>query len=294
MATPQHHYWSPLRAEASPPPLGLLAGRRAAASRSFAAASPSATIVVRLHGRAHSADVTDAAAPRPLAGDYGDLGSSNLALALPTRLPAVSPASALAQEAERLAQDQQGRPRPLLLGELAVAVAQRQAEVTDALWAALLNLHKADKGATPSALERFFRVAEEIAPLGCMGHTQVALSLTSVYGAKIGRRWAALTSTGIGSGVLAGASLGPRNPRDSGVSGEGDMSDELKLLSGPHPKEEELKVVLENHYLINHPRVIITPHIAFDTGEAVRRILDTTLENIAGFEVGEPKNILAL
>ncbi|HUD02460.1 MAG TPA: NAD(P)-dependent oxidoreductase [Candidatus Paceibacterota bacterium] len=89
------------------------------------------------------------------------------------------------------------------------------------------------------------------------------------------------------SGTLAGAGLDV-------LEEEGDMSDELALLSGPHPKEEELKVVLENHYLINHPRVIITPHIAFDTNEAVRRILDTTIENIAGFEKGEPKNIVAL
>ena len=75
---------------------------------------------------------------------------------------------------------------------------------------------------------------------------------------------------------------------------EGDMNDELALFSSPHPKEEELKVVLENHYLINHPRVIITPHIAFDTGEALHRILDTTIENIEAFKVGEPKNIVAM
>src|SRR3989338_2758464 len=74
-------------------------------------------------------------------------------------------------------------------------------------------------------------------------------------------------------GILAGAGLDV-------LEEEGDMQDEMKLLSGPHPKEEELKVVLQNHYLINHPRVIVTPHIAFDTTEAIRRILDTTVENI--------------
>ncbi|MGC9602836.1 MAG: NAD(P)-dependent oxidoreductase [Minisyncoccia bacterium] len=87
-------------------------------------------------------------------------------------------------------------------------------------------------------------------------------------------------------GTLAGAGLDV-------LEEEGDMSDELRLLSGPHPKEEELKVVLENHYLMSHPRVIITPHIAFDTGEAIRRILDTTIENIAAYQKDEPKNILA-
>jgi len=80
-------------------------------------------------------------------------------------------------------------------------------------------------------------------------------------------------------GILAGAGLDV-------LEEEGDMQDEMHLLSGPHPKEEELKVVLENHYLIDHPRVIITPHIAFDTREAIERILDTTVENIMSFMSG--------
>lgn len=85
--------------------------------------------------------------------------------------------------------------------------------------------------------------------------------------------------------IIAGAGLDV-------LEEEGDMADELKLLTGPHPKEEELKIVLENHYLIKHPRVIITPHIAFDTNEAIRRILDTTIENITAFMSSAPKNIL--
>ena len=87
--------------------------------------------------------------------------------------------------------------------------------------------------------------------------------------------------------IIAGAGLDV-------LEEEGDMDDELQLLASPHPKEEELKVVLENHYLINHPRVIITPHIAFDTDEAIRRILDTTALNIAAFQTAAPQNILAL
>src|SRR3989344_327388 len=78
-------------------------------------------------------------------------------------------------------------------------------------------------------------------------------------------------------GILAGAGLDV-------LEEEGDMQDEMRLLSGAHPKEEELKVVLENHYLIDHPRVIITPHIAFDTREAIERILDTTVENIRALQ----------
>jgi D-lactate dehydrogenase len=71
---------------------------------------------------------------------------------------------------------------------------------------------------------------------------------------------------------------------------EGDMQDEMRLLSDAHPKLEELQNVLSNHYLINHSRVIVTPHIAFNTNEAVARILDTTIDNILGFTKGEVKN----
>lgn len=71
---------------------------------------------------------------------------------------------------------------------------------------------------------------------------------------------------------------------------EGDMNDEMKLLNDPHPKLEELQNVLANNYLINHPRVIVTPHIAYNTKEAVNRILDTTILNILSFTKGEIKN----
>ncbi|OGG41148.1 hypothetical protein A2118_03695 [Candidatus Kaiserbacteria bacterium GWA2_50_9] len=49
----------------------------------------------------------------------------------------------------------------------------------------------------------------------------------------------------------------------------------------------------ENHYLINHPRVIVTPHLAFNTQEAVERILNTTIENIQHFAAGAPTNLVS-
>lgn len=85
--------------------------------------------------------------------------------------------------------------------------------------------------------------------------------------------------------MLAGAGLDV-------LEEEGDMQDEARLFSIPHPKEEELKTVLANHYLINHPRVIITPHIAFDSQEAIERILDTTKDNLIAFSNGAPQNIV--
>jgi len=40
-----------------------------------------------------------------------------------------------------------------------------------------------------------------------------------------------------------------------------------------------LRTVLENHVLMKHPKVIVTPHNAFNTKEALIRIIDTTVKN---------------
>lgn len=58
--------------------------------------------------------------------------------------------------------------------------------------------------------------------------------------------------------------------------------------AGAKPTEEDTRIVEANHYLINHPHAIVTPHVAFDSQEALLRILDTTAENIAAFERGTP------
>lgn len=73
---------------------------------------------------------------------------------------------------------------------------------------------------------------------------------------------------------------------------ENYMGDETALLFQEHPNAESLKTVLENHYLMDHPRVIIAPHNAFNTREAITRILDTSIENIRAFKVGTPKNLV--
>lgn len=90
---------------------------------------------------------------------------------------------------------------------------------------------------------------------------------------------------GIKNGTLAGAALDV-------LEEEGELADETTFLTAPHPNEEGLKIALENHYLIQHPRVIVTPHVAFNTTEAVERILDTTIENIQSFGAGAPANVV--
>lgn len=86
-------------------------------------------------------------------------------------------------------------------------------------------------------------------------------------------------------GIVAGAGLDV-------LEEEGHMGDEANLLVSPHPKAEDLRVLLSNHYFIDHPRVIMTPHNAFNTQEAIERILNTTIENIKVFAGGTPVNIV--
>ncbi len=44
------------------------------------------------------------------------------------------------------------------------------------------------------------------------------------------------------------------------------------------------RVIVEDHDLLKMDNVIITPHNAFNTHEALQRILDTTVESIKGFK----------
>ena len=73
---------------------------------------------------------------------------------------------------------------------------------------------------------------------------------------------------------------------------EGFVADEMRLLKEKHPEAESLKTLLLNHYLIDHPRVLITPHTAFNTEEALERITTTTIQNILNFARGEPTNLV--
>ncbi len=90
----------------------------------------------------------------------------------------------------------------------------------------------------------------------------------------------------LAGGILAGAGLDV-------LEEEGDLSDELKLLAQPTTSMEELQTVLENHYLISHPRVVVSPHIAFNTQEAIMRILDSTIANLKAFSSGAPTNVVS-
>jgi D-lactate dehydrogenase len=61
------------------------------------------------------------------------------------------------------------------------------------------------------------------------------------------------------------------------------VKEEAQLLSKEFPKTCDLKTALRNHILLKQKNVIITPHNAFDSQEALMRILDTTVLNIKAF-----------
>ncbi|MGK8558903.1 hydroxyacid dehydrogenase [Nocardia gipuzkoensis] len=52
----------------------------------------------------------------------------------------------------------------------------------------------------------------------------------------------------------------------------------------------ELRTLVAEHVLFGFPNVLITPHNAYNTDEAVHRIIETTLRNIEAFARGEPRN----
>ncbi|MFA5335550.1 MAG: hydroxyacid dehydrogenase [Candidatus Omnitrophota bacterium] len=85
-------------------------------------------------------------------------------------------------------------------------------------------------------------------------------------------------------GIVGGAGLDV-------LEGEEFIREERELLSRDFPAET-MKALLRNHILMKRDNVVITPHIAFNSREAVQRILETTAENIIGFLDGRPRNIV--
>ncbi len=90
---------------------------------------------------------------------------------------------------------------------------------------------------------------------------------------------------GLTSGQLGGAGLDV-------LEEEGVIQDEMQFVLSGKSEGHDLRTVLANHVLIDLDNVIITPHIAFNTKEAVERILETTLDNIEAFIQGTPQNIV--
>jgi D-lactate dehydrogenase len=86
-------------------------------------------------------------------------------------------------------------------------------------------------------------------------------------------------------GIVGGAGLDV-------LEGEELVKEERQLLSKDFPKEK-LATALRNHILLHRENVVITPHIAFDSREALQRILETTVANLTSFLNGSPANVVS-
>jgi D-lactate dehydrogenase len=86
-------------------------------------------------------------------------------------------------------------------------------------------------------------------------------------------------------GILAGAGLDV-------LEGEEILSEEKELVRNPQASSESLKTALRNLMLVRRPDLIVTPHIGFDSREAVERILQTTVHNIRAHRAGHPQNVV--
>ena len=84
--------------------------------------------------------------------------------------------------------------------------------------------------------------------------------------------------------ILAGAGLDV-------FEGEEVIKEEKQLLYEPK-NLEVLASLVKDHILLSKDNVVFTPHIAFYSKEALERILETTVENIAAFFSGKPQNVV--
>jgi D-lactate dehydrogenase len=70
------------------------------------------------------------------------------------------------------------------------------------------------------------------------------------------------------------------------------IREEAELLRSIFRKKHDLETLLADHILLRLRNVFITPHSAFNTREAIERILATTVENIGSFAEGKPRNVV--
>ncbi len=68
------------------------------------------------------------------------------------------------------------------------------------------------------------------------------------------------------------------------------IKEEKELLSDAFKKKFNLRTLLEEHVLMHAPNVYVTPHNAFNSTEALERIMDVTIDNIKSFLKGKIKN----
>ncbi len=71
------------------------------------------------------------------------------------------------------------------------------------------------------------------------------------------------------------------------------IREEAELLSSVYTREHDLATVLSSCVMMRLKNVVITPHSAFHTIEAVDQILETTADNIEAFLDERPQNVIS-
>lgn len=70
------------------------------------------------------------------------------------------------------------------------------------------------------------------------------------------------------------------------------IREEAELISSIYENRHDIRELVADHILLTMPNVVITPHSAFNTREAIRRISTTTVANIVAFLDGRPINLV--
>lgn len=90
---------------------------------------------------------------------------------------------------------------------------------------------------------------------------------------------------GLEQGIVAGVGIDV-------LEEECFIKEERQLLTSQFLKECDIKAQLLNHVLLTKENVLVTPHNAFNSHEALQRILDVTVENVLSFVQQKPINIV--
>lgn len=90
---------------------------------------------------------------------------------------------------------------------------------------------------------------------------------------------------GLDKGILGGAGLDV-------LEDEVAIEEERQIMTAQFQKRPDFKTLYYDHLLMGKENVIVTPHNAFNSQEALRMILDVTIQNIFDFVQKKPQNIV--
>lgn len=71
------------------------------------------------------------------------------------------------------------------------------------------------------------------------------------------------------------------------------IREEAELISSIYANQQDIRELVADHILLTMPNVIVTPLSAFNTHEAIARIVTTTVSNIVSFLDGTPVKVVA-